>query len=80
MTVTNMNGIAAWRFFIAREDQRNVVAAVVSTAGGSASPKTMLAMPKVKNIRRASREANALRTTRSTLVILRDDAALLSLA
>src|SRR5215471_6132551 len=41
MTVTKMNGIAAWRFFIAREVSRNVVAVVVSTGGGSASPKTM---------------------------------------
>src|SRR5882724_13573546 len=51
-----------------------------SIEGGSASPKTMLAIAEGANIRRGSLHANALRTTRSTVAILCDEAALLSLA
>jgi len=80
MTVTKMNGIAAWRFFIARE---------VSTqrcSGGCVNRRWIgFSEDDVGNRRRREYQtgkphANALRTTRSILAILRDDAALLSLA
>src|SRR4029077_20494855 len=84
MTVTKMNGIAAWRFFIARE---------VSTqrCSGVCVNRRWIGFSQddVNNRRRRRYQAgkpsgscrtNALRTTRSTLAILRDDAAFLSLA
>src|SRR5215813_10841097 len=44
VTVTRMKMTAAGRDFIRLEDQRNVVAAVVSTAGGSASPLALCSL------------------------------------
>jgi hypothetical protein len=51
-----------------------------SIKGGSASPKTMVTIAEGADIQPGQPHANALRTTRSTLAILRDDAAFLSLA
>jgi len=53
-----------------------------SIVGGSASPKTMskaIAQAQMSD-GEAAYFANALRTTRSTLAILRDDSAFVSLA
>jgi hypothetical protein len=51
-----------------------------SMMGGSASPKTMLTIAEGADIQAGQPRANALRTTRSTLAILSDDAAFAPLA
>src|SRR4029077_6206246 len=79
VTVTRMKMTAAGRDFIRVEDQRNVVAAVVSTAGGEASPRTMLKSPKVQ---KSGGQAACQRVEDNAfhLAILRDGSALLPLA
>jgi hypothetical protein len=91
MTVTKMNGIAAWRFFIARE------ASTQRCSGGCVNRRWIgwKARPLLR-IRYGSEDdvgnrqtrryqagkphSNGLRTKRSTLAILRDDVAFLSVA